>query len=442
MKTLVARAAVIVMAAAGLCTIHLGAPSAAAGPSQAHAVAGVAPVASGPIGTTAAKQGRDGRGYRVRPGVTFNDPWSRPMVTRIKLLGALNHTWRGQRIRVMTWSFFDSMITDALIAAHRRGVTVQFIMSRGLSTDAQAGHNYSRLRRALVNRPGTKPHKRSFARTCSHSCRGGGGAMHSKWVTISKVDKSKFVVMQGSANLNIRAAVDQWNDWYTFVGNKKIYRTYQTIFEQAQLDRRAPAVTAIAGTTQLWFAPRKNDPVMAVLDQVRCVGARKAGLNGRTVIRVASAVIQGRRGESIAWRLRQLHRQGCNIRLIYTLAPKKVRQAWGGVPTQHMAFDNNDDGLYDDYMHMKAMSISGWVGTDRSAGVVYNGSANWSKMGMVSDEQGTIMLRPLLARQYIRWIDTVFNKGQVRSREQARARARGGVVVPHVADPYANVELQ
>ncbi|CAN5471915.1 hypothetical protein BH11ACT8_BH11ACT8_25290 [soil metagenome] len=412
-------------------TASASAPGTGGGEVAAAKFADAAPAAKN------TKKKKDGRRYKVQAGVTFNDPYTAPFPTRDKVLGAINHVGDGEIIRTMSWSFYDSAITNALIRAHQRGVIVELFMSRGLSTDESAGQNFRQLKAALQKGPRPKTGPKSFARTCSHSCRGRGGSMHDKWMSISRSGGTYNIVMFGSANLNIRAAVDQWNDWYTFTGNKKIYDTYQEVFRQATKDRPWPTITKVYGKVRLFFAPRHSDPVMNILNDVVCRGARN-GNNGRTIIRIASAVIQGARGEGIARRLKTLQSQGCDIQMVYTLAPKAVRNILTNFPIRQLAFDHNDDGLYDDYLHMKAMAVRGRVGDDRAAHIVYTGSGNWSKLGMISDEQGMVAERQGLTNKYIRWISKIYGKAHTATsaRVSERSMRKRGV------NPYANVELE
>ena len=68
-----------------------------------------------------------------------------------------------------------------------------------------------------------KQSRRSYAKTCIQSCRGARGAAHAKFYLFSKTGKAKNVVMSGSANLTVAGAVNQWNDMYTWVDNRKLF---------------------------------------------------------------------------------------------------------------------------------------------------------------------------------------------------------------------------
>lgn len=371
--------------------------------------------------------------YVVKPGITFNDPYGAQFPTRNKLLGAINHTHKGAEIHIMTWSFYDGAITDALIRAHRRGATVQLIMSKGLSGDAAAGGNFRKLKRGISDNTGRTWRYRSWARTCSRACRMDGGyAMHSKWVTFSHSGASKEIVMEGSANLNIRAAVDQWNDWVTRVGDSRAYDTYQRVFDQAKKGGNFSPITVQDRNVKLWFSPRQDNLQYNLLRQTQCHDTPLH--NGTTFIRVAAAVVRGTYGEAIARQLKRLKSQGCNIMMTYTILSPNVHDLLTTIRLRHLVYDNNGDGVFDQYLHMKAMVIVGHVGTDRSARLVYEGSANWSNPMKASDEQGMVIDSKGIANRYSKWLTQLF----LRAPKPAASRAFRAI--PGV-DPYANVEM-
>lgn len=416
--------------------------------------------AAAPVSTTPIVQERDGdddrkdgdsgskkvadkearAGYRVPKGVLFNHPFRKPHVIKTRMKQAIRHVHKGEKIRIMTWNFQANDLTRVLVDAHKRGVSVRLIMSRQLANAQSAGGSYNVLRRALSRGDGNRPAElKSWAKTCSHSCRGTSGAMHSKFIVLSQSGKSEKIVMQGSANLTSAAAINQWNDWYTTVGDDKTWAGYMKVFKQASKDRPVRAYQFRSGNILNWFAPRggKPDLVMKLLKKVRCDGARDAGINGHTAIRVASSVFQNDRGLRIARRLRTLQGNGCNIRVVFTLMTNKIRNAIRGVPTRQLAYDHDGDGAFDDYLHMKSMSISGHVGRKRDARIVFNGSANWSTIGVISDEQGMIIKSDGKERRYGRWISSLYNQAPRGIRPApSYYRARG------LQNPYAELELE
>lgn len=381
-----------------------GTSSAAATPVSGVATIGAAPASAGP-----------NLNWKISKGVQFNDPRDHTAWKIIdKIKRTIKNTPGGEKIWVMTWNLQSKGIVKQLIRAHERGVRVRLIMARELA-NAQGYHgSFRTLKRGLRKGNADRPwRRRSWARTCDHSCRGWGGSMHSKFMMVSKSGARSKIVSQGSANFTTAAATRQWNDWYTVFGQMKIWKTYKKVFKEAKKDKRFPTVQTWQGSdkTTAWFAPwyNGNDKVMKILKKVKCWGARGAGVNGKTAIRVASSVFQNKRGQRIASKLKELHNKGCNIRVVFTMMPNKIRDILAGVPTQHLAYDWDGDGGFDRYLHMKVMTVSGhWAG-DRGHRLVFNGSANWSRIGAISDEQGMVVHKYWQEKFYARQINELFN---------------------------------
>ena len=399
--------------------------------------AGAAPITQQDVSRVAAAEAQQSspakkpRRYRPSPGVTFNKPGQQAV--NDKLLRAIRHSQRGSKIRAMTWNFNSWVFVRALRSAHNRGVSVRILMARKLA-DAQRPHGpYNSLRRHL-RKQDRRPEMRSWFHTCSNSCRGEGGSMHAKMYLFSKTGAQRRVVMSSSANMTGASAASQYNDMFTVVGSKIAYRGSIQTFNEASRDRPAPARVYAAGTIRGWFQPRTGmrDLVTKMLDRVKCRGARGAGINGRTSLRIAQDVIVGRRGLKIARRIKELHKNGCNIRLVYSQLGGKAWHILKGVPRNQLVRDSDGDGAYDVYLHMKAMAISGHYGGRRGARLVYQGSENWSGLASLSDEQGLVINRGRVERQYGRHINHLFGIHLRSARPLPSAK--------RVDDPYMNME--
>jgi phosphatidylserine/phosphatidylglycerophosphate/cardiolipin synthase-like enzyme len=427
----------VTIAMAGLAALlatHLGAWTVAdAAPADRASLAGVVAPATdtaAPSSTRAARLDR----FRPRKGVSFNVPGSQEI--NGKVLRAIQHTPRRGKIRAMTWNFNSWVFVNRLREAHNRGVSVRIIMARSLANEQGPRGPFNVMRRALAggNNHKRKPEMRSWFRTCSNSCRGKGGAMHSKLYLFSKVGRARQVVMSSTANMTGSAASAQYNDMYTITDRRKPYEVSLKVFNEAAWDRPAPYRTYHDRKIQGWFHPNKGRPDIAyqMLNRVRCRGAKGAGINGRTAIRIAQDVFNGDRGAKFARKIKELHRNGCNIRVVYSQLGGQSYELLRGVPRNHLVSDRDGDGAYDIYLHMKAMSISGHYGNDRGARIVFNGSANWSGLGLIADEQGLVIRRDGVERQYGRQINRLFNI-HLRSAPPVAARLR-------VSDPYMNME--
>ncbi|MEQ4548212.1 phospholipase D-like domain-containing protein [Nocardioides kribbensis] len=381
-------------------------------------------------------------GYTVPQGLLFNNPLNdRSHVINKHIREAIARTPAGERIRMITWNFKSELFVRSLRAAHQRGVSVRVIMSGGLAAQQQPDGSYRTLKRALaVGNKSRKAGMRSWFRVCNNSCRGkaGTGIVHSKFFLFSKVGTSRHVVMQGSGNLTESAANNQWDDLITLAGREKTYRGYERIFTQASRDKlhRPTFDTFAEGDYRSWFYPRlgRSDQVVDMLGKTRCKNVRKGfGINGRTQIRIMQSVFNGLRGEAVARAIRQKYNAGCNIRINYSVMTPNVRDILGPVPRRHIVQDPDGDGVYDRYLHIKSIAISGNYGGSRGDRIVLNGSANWSGSSLKSDEQGMIITRDGIVRQYISWANTLFANPPV-------SRVVAGRAATDV-DPYAKAWL-
>jgi phosphatidylserine/phosphatidylglycerophosphate/cardiolipin synthase-like enzyme len=411
----------------------------ATAPSEAR-TASVAPATATAPSQAPAKP----RIYTPHPGVLFNNPLrnDRSHVINRHVRLSMERAPKGSRIRAITWNLKSELYTRALIAAHKRGVSVRIIMSDGLAGGQSSSGSYAQLKRALATRNAhRKKSMTSWIRTCQGSCRGKTGIVHSKFFLFSEVGRARNIVMSASANLTEVAANRQWNDLTTLVNDKEAYKNFLQVFNQASLDRFVRPTFRAFREENLrgWFYPRlgRSDQILDLLDPVVCRGAAKGvGIGGKTQIRIAQAVFNGKRGLAIAKRLRELWNRGCNIRIVFTVMANQSRDVLGPIPKSHIVQDFDGDGLYDRYLHMKAIAISGHYGDKSDGRIVLNGSANWSGMSLKSDEQGLIMTTPTIVKQYNRWINYLWANPPPRSKTTPTPEARRAV-----ADPYANVEL-
>ncbi|WP_137294923.1 phospholipase D-like domain-containing protein [Nocardioides dongxiaopingii] len=337
--------------------------------------------------------------FNPRPGATFNSPvggvTERRTIFR-KIIRSIDSTPKGEQINFFTWNFLTSEGTDALLRAQGRGVRVRLLMDNRNNVEIP-NQPFRRLKAELAkNNKKRKDGVRSWARVCKGSCRGGTGSSHSKFFMFSRAGKVPRVVMQGSANLTLASTNNQWNDVYTHTRSKNVWRFYSKIFRESSKDRRAakPYVSQRfeSGFRLIQFPmATSQDPVMQLLNQVRCSGAKNTA-SGRTRIRIAPDVIRQDRGMRLGKKVRALWNNGCDIQIGYTVLGIDVGRMLrapgprGPVPLRHLVQDVDDDGEFDNYFHLKAMSVVGKLGKDASAYAVLNGSANWSGLSAVSDE--------------------------------------------------------
>lgn len=354
-------------------------------------------------------------------GAAFNDPAGtrdQRVVLMRRVIGSINHTPRGEYIRIAAYSFDLKPVADALIDAHRRGVHVQIVLN-----DNWTSGQTMRLRRVL----GRNPNRRHFVRICEGSCRGGPGNLHLKVYAFTRTGGARNVVMTGSANMTERAVKWQWNDMVTLVGVKGLHDTFVKIFNQLKYDKivRPRWVTYSDGgnvsaqfyrtstsgsesTTTSRLPTADEDPVLKRLKAINCDAVAGSGIDGKSVIRIMMYGWQGTRGQYLADRVVQMHRRGCNIKVLTSVAGGGVikRLNEGKVPVLSMDYDYIVDETTGEekvnyYSHLKAMTLNGTY-QGKPVKMTWTGSENWSSMSFRNDE---IILAVNRLSMYVRYRD-------------------------------------
>jgi hypothetical protein len=387
--------------------------------------------------------------WQPRPGVRFNEPRDPKQSHKINryIRQAIANSPKGSQIRLVTWNYSNALYVNDVIAAHKRGVSVRIIMANGLAQRQGAGSYYPRTRDALAK--GNKkrsPDMTSWFRTCKNSCRGREGIQHGKFFMFSHTGGRNNVVMSTSANLTDAAAYVQWNDLLTVVDRQVTWDNFTKVFKQMSRDKpiKKAFYTFQDGKYEGWFFPNmgrlRNYNVMRLLDKVRCKGAvGDAGKNGTTVIRVSQAVFNGKIGTAVSGKLKGLKKRGCNIKLVYGVLNNNARKNLDDIPRKTILEDTNGDGYVDRYIHMKALTISGNFDGKRSSHIVYQGSANWSGMSTLSDEQGFIIRNQSLEEDYSGFINYLFKNPPPQGQDLIKE-----IVLRHQAgfDPFAQIRQE
>lgn len=356
--------------------------------------------------------------WKPKSGPIFNSAvGSLPKRYRIhnQIQTSIRRARKGSTVKIMSWNVMSASATSALLGAQRRGVKIRVLMDR-LNTTEVPNPEWRRLVTGLkAGNKGRKNDRKSFAKTCRGSCRGKRGQAHAKFYLFGHTGGAKKVVMQGSANLTQAAATNQWNDLYTTIGNKDIYSFAETVFDQMWEDKPvADAYTELqSGRVRFYFSPftganYKGDPYQQLLRQVQCTGARDGAGNKkrRTVIRVAPDVMRNERGMRAAVELKRLWDAGCDVRIGYTVMGVAIfrflkrRTGRGPVPMRHLVQDFDGDKDFDNYFHLKALTVNGVVGGDRSAYYTINGSSNLSGAATVSDENIMLINKKSVTKKY------------------------------------------
>jgi phosphatidylserine/phosphatidylglycerophosphate/cardiolipin synthase-like enzyme len=420
------------------------------------ATTGTTPASAAPEGDVAGTSAelRKADRYSPRAGVKLNDPLSKLAARRAvynQIRKSIESARKRSVIQIATWNFSSARLRRELIQAHDRGVAVRLIMQRNMAKIQGPNGDFRQLNRAL-KRDGDRPRnaKRSWARLCGGSCRGPGGIVHSKVHMFSKLGDDRDIVMVGSGNTTDFSASVQWNDNYTIKNDAGTYDFFTKIFNQMKRDRPVRRTTQTfkvdRDRTAIIFPHKrkkvKYDPVLRRLRGVECRGATGDAGNSRnrTVIRVAQTAILDDRGEAIARRLRELHNDGCNVKILYAVAKSRVLDVLGARggrgPMKHREItqDTDGDGVYDRYLHLKILTINGVYRGKTDAFVTWNGSENWTRVAINSDEAGYRIERKGVTMEYSRYIDRLYADPPRNARLSARVDLDS-------IDRYAKVEI-
>ncbi|WKN47537.1 phospholipase D-like domain-containing protein [Nocardioides sp. Arc9.136] len=430
--------------------------SASAAPDRARAATAAAP---------AAKPKPAPLRYTPDQGVRVNNPLG-DAAARRRIIGHLLRTIQSvpgqEKIRVASWNVRSDDIANALIAAHRRGVSVRVVMDRLNANKSNVNEGVNRMQAAFKkNEANRSAAMRSDVRKCVSSCRNRGGIAHTKFFLFSKAGKAKNVVIYGSNNATDLAAYGQWNDVYTITGKAGIYGEFEHVFDQMRRDK--PVKQAYEshehGKYTSYFYPYRGkgaeaDPLLRDLDDIVCAGATGGtGTNGRTKIRIAQTSMHGDRGKAIAERLRTMWQRGCDIKIVYAVFGNNVLQilrntSRGPVPIKQIAQDFNLDGVYDRYLHMKTMAVSGHYRGNTAAQVTWNGSANWTSVALASDEIVMRIFDGGVRKQYADWVDYLYahppkysNNPVVQDQMETRSLLARRSLVARGGNPYAGIQV-
>jgi hypothetical protein len=351
---------------------------------------------------------------RLRNGASFNRPLTRSAqrtnLTRvIRTINAMpgyrqaypglcpnNPAFVPGIIHISLYSMTDHRFAAAMAAARRRCLSVQILMNNHLNRSNDAAW------RLLENSLGTKVFdpdgtpRRTFAHRCNFSCRG-HGVLHTKMYLFNSTlrdarrNKIRNTVLVGSSNMTSNASKVQWNDLFAQRGNAGLFATYSGMFNKMKLDNgfHPESGTRTNGPFRTTFMPQRStkDPYLKALGAVRCTGANGGtGFHGRTVVNINMHAWFGTRGMALANKVRSLYGHGCYVRVLYSFMSFKVfkklqRGTSSRMQVRRTIFSHNGRTAYI-YSHFKNIDISGRVGSDRSAKVVYTGSNNFTNDGL------------------------------------------------------------
>lgn len=331
--------------------------------------------------------------YAAPPRMLFTHPYRKGYRYKIRnhILRSINSVPPGDRIRVASWSFSSKTYYKALNQARKRGVIVQIVLAQ---RNKAKNSDYRILRRLFGTALSANG---SWVRKCRYSCRGVKGTMHSKIFLFSRVYRTPYVMMTGSANLTDFAVTNQWNQMNTTAGNAAIYNEGVRIFVELSNDRPAKPmyVQTTYPTLTNYFYPAvtrstRTDFMYKALNQVQCRGATNTK-DGRTIIKIAMYAWYQDRGKWLAKKVRSLWQDGCRVQIVYGISSNPVKKILfspsgrGRIPMRQILLTNTK-GTPIYYIHDKWVAIKGRYGSTKGTSLAFQGSFNFSDIGFQSDE--------------------------------------------------------
>lgn len=321
----------------------------------------------------AAAQQPAATGYVPSTGAVFNDPLGTAAAQNAikdRIIATIDATAPGATIRSSMYALTDQDYTDALVAAHDRGVTVRVVLDAKY-TSAAASQN-------LIAALGDYPSPGSWVRVCmtGGACIAHGGVNpinHNKFFTFSSVGRVPYVVIQASANQTALNVEKYFNNAYTIVRNRRLYDAYNRYFADlaAMVPNNDYFTTGRAGAERYWFLPEETgDVVVDILDRVRCTGNHRRGTPGdhRSIVRVSAFALH--RAE-VADALTGLADAGCRVEVVYTDS-NQVANLTGHANLTLRRLKNADGYL----VHSKYFLIEGNYAGRPDRTLTFAGSAN------------------------------------------------------------------
>ena len=369
--------------------------------------------------------------YTPRQGVVFNNAAGNSTAERRaqtvldNAISAVPGCAKGkegcQTITMAMYLFSQKSTADRLIAAHRRGVNVHFLIDNGAE-----GHELSRLRSTF----GTSKARRSYVVKCNN-----GGCMsnypyatiHVKYYLFSQSGTAKNVSIISSANPHRVNIYNSFNNSHTIVEGAKpvIYNRLMTYFNDMTLNRQnhyyGNGKNTTSGPFTVYIYPQrtsKNVQYLDVLNSVKC--STTLGSNRRTVVRMNMWGFTNPRMD-VAKKLWSLHNAGCKVdvtlnrgrasrTIMRQLLVKSKR--YGQMVVEDAWKDKNRNDYGEQYTHHKSLIINGWVqGTNQR--VVWTGSQNLTSNGSLYNDD---MILRVVGTNYYSAYSTNFSYIQKKSK--------------------------
>lgn len=336
--------------------------------------------------------------------VIVGDPWSKnPRRVHAVAESAVAIAKRARKGQTLTLAMFNLTYPGAaaaFVAAHRRGVDVRIVLNHEGARSRQV-----RLLRAGL---GVDTRARSWVVT-----RPGNIRMHTKFLLVSPRGGSGPIVWVSSGNITSSSGRDQANDALVTTGDRALYDFLLAQFRLLRKGVTKPKLLARTATTptailRTFPQPRRDaahDPVLAVLNDVRCVHQGR-----RTTVRMAQLFLTDER-IYLVQRLRRLVADGCRLRIVGYL-PEWGPDAVKGLTAPGVGRIDLRAGQ-GAAVHTKITTIEGWDAAGNPLVRGLTGSHNLTGRALgrtpdgVNDELLVQLWNPAAVRAYSAWVDRV-----------------------------------
>ena len=330
--------------------------------------------------------------------VTFNHPRGTKkqkyaLITRLNQ--AIDATPSGGQIRMAMYLFDIRSVTRKLIAAHRRGVSVQVLIDDGMKNK-----HIKKLKKTL----GKKKSARSFVAVCDHSCMSNGAStIHAKFYLFSVAGRARYVSLVSSGNPYSGNTTKSWNNTHTIVRNPEIYNSLSRYFTDMLPDDTDLNYyrTTSSGKYTVYYYPQKirrpDDLVwMNALNKTSCKTTAPGYGNRqrRTLIRVANWGWTQPRID-VAKRLWRLHNAGCRVQVminrgriskVVLKALLKPSKKYGKLPVYNAWRDWRKKAIAGLYVHHKFMTIDGLL-DGKNVKITWTGSQNFTALATQANNE-------------------------------------------------------
>lgn len=346
-------------------------------------------------------------------GVVFNDPTdaSGKYAIQNHIIDLINGAPAGSTIRLTIYLFNSTDYRDAIVAAHQKGVNIQFIAD----DDAADNATYQAVQAEL----GTDTSKPSYAITCppDNGCIG-TGINHDKFALFTSTGGVSDVLVQSSANMIYdngqgNSGVNAWNNAVTLVDEPSIYNAYVTRFNAMRDTKTSTPFTEVKGTNaKAYLFPRPADDgntIVNILNNVDCAGKNTSGGWGEDHLTRIQVAMYELTDVAVATKLWDLDNEGCVVHVVRTnvgtsdddaIAVLNNCDKHNGVTidTIHERADGNDNGdgpKKIGFLHSKYMLIDGYYDGSPNQQLIWTGSYNYST-GAHNNDEAMLKLWPSL----------------------------------------------